>query len=165
MATTFRLPFFIRVGNAITTRLLRWGVGMRTNTLLTVPGRKSGVPRTTPVTIIEHAGGRYVQSPFGEVDWVRNLRAAGTATLTRGRHSETVSAVELTAEEAVPILRRALAMAPAAIRSYYEVPADAPLDALLREAPRHPMFKLTTALPREATSRGAASSTTTASKS
>ena len=142
MATKFRLPLYVRVGNAITTVLLRGGVRIATNVLLTVPGRKSGVPRTTPVTIIEHDGGRYVQSPFGDVDWVRNLRAGGTATLTRGRHTETVSAIELTPEEAAPILQHALTIAPAAIRSYYDVTADSPLDAIVREAPRHPVFEL-----------------------
>lgn len=140
--TRFRVPLFLRVGNAITTLLLRRGVKLATNTLLTVPGRKSGLSHTTPVTIIEHAGRRYVQSPFGEVDWVRNLRAAGTATLTRGRQVETVSASELTAEEAVPILRRALTMAPAVIRSHYAVTPDAPLEALVAEARRHPVFEL-----------------------
>jgi deazaflavin-dependent oxidoreductase (nitroreductase family) len=132
----------IRLVNAIMTRLLRWGLKMGTNTLLTVPGRKSGVPRTTPVTVIEHEGRRYIQSPYGEVDWVRNLRAAGTATLTRGRHVETVSAVELTPEEAAPILRHALAMAPAMIRSYYDVTPESSLEEIAREAPRHPTFEL-----------------------
>jgi deazaflavin-dependent oxidoreductase (nitroreductase family) len=108
MATRFRLPIFIRVGNAVTRFLLRRGVTMGTNTLLTVPGRKSGVPRTTPITIIEHAGRRYVQSPFGEVDWVRNLRAAGAGTLARGRHAETVTVRELSAEETAPVLEAAL---------------------------------------------------------
>src|SRR3954447_10951557 len=121
VAKRFRVPLFVRIGNAIMSLLLRGGVRIATNILLTVPGRTSGLPRTTPVTVIEHAGGRYVQSPFGEVDWVRNLRAAGSATLTRGRHTETVSAVELTPEEAAPVLRRALTLAPAAIRSYYDV--------------------------------------------
>ncbi len=142
MANKFRPPLFLRVGNAITTLLLQRGVKLATNTLLTVPGRKSGLPRTTPVTIIEHDGRRYVQSPFGEVDWVRNLRAAGTATLTRGRHVETVSAIELTAEEAAPILRQALRMAPALIRSHYDITPDAPLAAIVAEARRHPVFEL-----------------------
>ena len=144
MATTFRPPLFIRLGNALTTMLLRRGVRMGTNTLLTVPGRKSGLPRTTPVTVIEHAGRRYIQSPFGDVDWVRNLRAASAATLTRGRNVESVSATELSPEEAAPILKHALAMAPAPIRSYYEVTADSPLEAIVQEAPRHPMFELRT---------------------
>jgi deazaflavin-dependent oxidoreductase (nitroreductase family) len=142
MATGFRPPLHLRIGNAVTTLLLRRGIGMGTNTLLTVPGRKSGVPRTTPITVIEHEGRRYVQSPFGEVDWVRNLRAAGTATLTRGRHVEAVRARELTPEEAAPILKAALTLAPGLIRSHYHVADDAPLADLVREAGRHPCFEL-----------------------
>lgn len=142
MATKFRVPLFLRVGNAITTLLLRRGVKLATNTLLTVPGRKSGLLRTTPVTIIDRDGRRYVQSPFGEVDWVRNLRAAGMATLTRGQHVETVLAIELTAEEAAPVLRQALTMAPALIRSHYDVTVDAPFEAIVAEARRHPVFEL-----------------------
>jgi deazaflavin-dependent oxidoreductase (nitroreductase family) len=145
MAKTFRVPLFIRVGNALTTLLLRRGVRMATNILLTVPGRKSGVSRTTPVTVIEYDGGRYVQSPFGEVDWVRNLRAAGTATLTRGRQRETVAARELTAEAAAPILRHAVTIAPAVLRSYFDFTSDSPLEQIVREAPRHPTFELITA--------------------
>jgi deazaflavin-dependent oxidoreductase (nitroreductase family) len=142
MATRFRLPAFIRVGNAVTSFLLRQGVSMGTNTLLTVPGRKSGVPRTTPITIIEHAGRRYVQSPFGEVDWVHNLRAAGSGTLTRGRQAETVTAIEQTDEQTAVILQAALKLAPSMIRSYYDVSPDAPLADFVREARRHPCFEL-----------------------
>jgi deazaflavin-dependent oxidoreductase (nitroreductase family) len=142
MATRFRPPVFIRLGNAVTRFLLRRGVTMGTNTLLTVPGRKSGVPRTTPITIIEHAGRRYVQSPFGEVDWVRNLRAAGAGTLARGRHAETVTVRELSAEETAPVLEAALKLAPSMIRAYYDVAPDAPLADFEREARRHPCFEL-----------------------
>ncbi len=147
MGTSFRLPLYIRVGNAISSFLLRRGVKMATNTLLTVPGRKSGLPRTTPVTIVEHAGERYVQSPFGEVDWVRNLRAAGTATLSCGREIETVRAIEIPAEEAATVLQAVLKLAPAPIRSYYDVALDAPFDAFVREARRHPFFRLESAAP------------------
>jgi len=142
MAKTSRLTPFFRIGNMVTTALLKRGVRMATNTLLTVPGRKSGVPRTTPVTIIELIGGRYVQSPFGEVDWVRNLRAAGRATLSRGSHSEEVVAIELTPEEAAPILRQGLMIAPAIIRSYYDVTASSSTEEIVAEAPRHPTFEL-----------------------
>jgi hypothetical protein len=87
------------------------------------------------------------------VDWVRNLRAAGTATLTRGRHVEAVSAIELTPEEAAPILRQALTMAPALIRSYYGVTPDSPLAAIVAEARRHPVFELIGAVAGGATHR------------
>jgi deazaflavin-dependent oxidoreductase (nitroreductase family) len=142
MSTTFRLPLVIRIGNTVMNLLLKRGARIGTNTLLTVPGRKSGVPRTTPVTIIEYQGRRYIQSPFGAVDWVRNLRAAGSATLSRGRHTETVAAVELSPEQAGPVLKSAFRLAPAMIRSYYDVTADSSLDEFVREALRHPTFEL-----------------------
>jgi deazaflavin-dependent oxidoreductase (nitroreductase family) len=155
MATGFRPPRFLRIGNAITTVLLRLGIAMGANTLLTVPGRKSGEPRTTPITVINHEGRRYVQSPFGDVDWVRNLRAAGAATLTRGRHAEPVTARELTAEETAPILKSVLKLAPGVIRSHYHVANDAPLADFVQEARRHPCFELIEAShPAQATSAG-----------
>ena len=95
--------------------------------------------------MIQLQGIRYSIGPralFGDVDWVRNLRAAGTATLTRGQHVETVTARELTAEETGPILKAAFKLAPGLIRSYYDVTADAPLADFVREAQRHPCFEL-----------------------
>ena len=53
--------------------------------VLTVPGRKSGTPRSTPVTPMTVDGKRYVVAGFPGADWVRNVRAAGEVTLTRGR--------------------------------------------------------------------------------
>ncbi len=53
------------------------------NLALTVPGRKSGIPRTTPLLCVPHDGGWLVAgSYFGGPDvplWVGNLRAATTA--------------------------------------------------------------------------------------
>jgi len=159
MAKTFRAPPFLRFGNAITSVLLRRGVKIATMTLLTVPGRKSGLPRTTPVAVVDHQGRRYVQSPYGEVDWVRNLRAAGTATLTRGRHTETIAAIELTAEEAAPILKHVVSIAPAILRAYYDVTPDAPLAEFVREARRHPFFELISATAGDAAARRPSAST------
>ena len=68
--------------------------------LFTVRGRKSELPRTVVLAIMERNGKRYVGSPYGIVDWVRNLRAAGEAILTRGRRSETVKVIELPKDEA-----------------------------------------------------------------
>src|SRR6266545_3518738 len=110
MAKTSQAPLFVRLGNVLTTTLLRAGVklvgpGNYPMYLLTVRGRKSGQPRTIPIVILEQNGKRYLASPYGIVDWVRNLRAAGEATLTRGRRSETVNARELPQGEAALVLR------------------------------------------------------------
>jgi deazaflavin-dependent oxidoreductase (nitroreductase family) len=142
MAKTYHVGLFVRTSNALVTFLLRRGVKIGNNALLTVPGRNSGEPRTTPVTILEWGGERWLQSPFGEVNWVRNLRAAGRGTLTRGRHREPISVVELTPAEAAPIIKGALASFPSLIKSYFDVTPDSPLEAFAAEAPRHPLFRV-----------------------
>ncbi len=100
-----RVPSFVDLFNAIARRMLGAGVPMGPNALITIRGRKSGEPRTTPIALLEIGGRRWVSSPFGEVNWVRNLRASGEATLTIGRKQQTVTAVELSKEERVAFFR------------------------------------------------------------
>jgi deazaflavin-dependent oxidoreductase (nitroreductase family) len=104
-----RVPAWVPYFNPIAKLLLAAGIPMGPDVLLTVRGRKTGLPRTTPVAICEYAGRRGVISPFGEVNWVRNLRAAGRATITAGRWKEEVIAVELGPEEAAEFIRDVLA--------------------------------------------------------
>jgi hypothetical protein len=94
------------------------------------------------VLLVEQDGERWLVAPYGVVQWVRNLRAAGTATLTRGRHSEAISVTELQAREAAPILKQYLLKATAA-RPYFDVAKDSSLEAFEGEAPRHPVFQIT----------------------
>ena len=103
-----RLPWFVPYFNHIARTLLAAGVPMGPNVLITVRGRKSGLPRTTPLTMVEFSGKRWLMAPFGEVNWVRNLRAAGQATITVGRRKEEVTAVELGPTEAVEFFRDVL---------------------------------------------------------
>ncbi len=84
------------------------GVPLGPNGLLTVPGRKSGQPRTTPLAIIESSGRRWVWSPWGDVQWVRNLRAAGQATITVRGRKEDVTVTELDRAERVGFFRDVL---------------------------------------------------------
>jgi deazaflavin-dependent oxidoreductase (nitroreductase family) len=81
---------------------------MGPNGLITVRGRTSGEPRTTPVAFVDIDGRTWVQSPFGDVNWVRNLRAAGEATITVGKRTEEVRAVELSKAEKVGFYRDVL---------------------------------------------------------
>jgi deazaflavin-dependent oxidoreductase (nitroreductase family) len=73
--------------------------------VLTAPGRKTGKPRSTPITPMLVDGKRYVVNGYPGADWVRNVRAAAHVTLTQGRRSEQVRMVELSADEARPVLR------------------------------------------------------------
>jgi deazaflavin-dependent oxidoreductase (nitroreductase family) len=95
MTQVRRLPRGITILNSIAKPLLAAGVPMGYNGLLTTTGRKSGEPRTAALAIIERNGRRWVWSPWGEVNWVRNLRASGRGTITIRKHTEEVRAVEL----------------------------------------------------------------------
>jgi len=107
--------------------------------LLTVRGRKSGQPRTVPIVTLEYNGKRYVGSVYGIVDWVRNLRAAGEAVLTRGRHAETVRVIELPPDEAALILREDVKNGNP-FAHYYGVTANSSLEEFERTVLTHPVF-------------------------
>ncbi len=107
--------------------------------LLTVRGRKSGQPRTIPIVTIERNGKRYVGSVYGIVDWVRNLRAAREAILTRGRRSETVNVIELPKEEAALVLQQDIKAGNPFAR-FYGVSANSSLEDFERAVLTHPVF-------------------------
>jgi deazaflavin-dependent oxidoreductase (nitroreductase family) len=90
-----RIPSFVGLLNPLAAWLLQAGLPLGPNALLTVRGRKSGLPRTTPVALVEVDGRAWVSSPYGEVHWVRNLRDAGQGTIRAGRRSWDFEAVEL----------------------------------------------------------------------
>ena len=144
MAKTYQVNFATRTRDSLIMALLRAGVNMGTTSLLTVRGRKSGQPHTIPVRLIEQDGQRWLVAPYGVVQWVRNIRAAGTATLTRGRRSETISVTELDAKEAAPVLKQYLLHVSGGVRSYFDATKNSSLDDFEREATRHPVFKITT---------------------
>jgi len=93
-------PSFIRKSNSVTSRLLRAGLPMGPNLLLTVRGRSSGEPRTFPVAVVEVDGRRWIAGAYGDVQWTRNLRAAGEADLETHGQKEHVQARELSRDEA-----------------------------------------------------------------
>jgi deazaflavin-dependent oxidoreductase (nitroreductase family) len=99
------VPFF----NVIARPLIALGVPPGPDVLLTIRGRRSGKPRATPVTLCQYRGRRGFISPFGETQWVRNLRTAGRATMSVGRRTEEVTVTELGPEEAAGFIRDVIA--------------------------------------------------------
>lgn len=93
--------------NKLFIQLSRLGVrfGGESPVVLTVTGRKSGRPRTTPVTPMTVDGQEYIVGGFPGADWIANVRAAGQGAIARGRRRERVRLVELPAEQARPLLR------------------------------------------------------------
>jgi deazaflavin-dependent oxidoreductase (nitroreductase family) len=88
--------------------LLRAGVPLGFNELVTIRGRTSGLPRTTPIAVIRIAGRRWIWAPWGDVHWVRNLRASGHATITKRGRGEEVSATELDPAQRLEFFRDVL---------------------------------------------------------
>jgi deazaflavin-dependent oxidoreductase (nitroreductase family) len=107
-----------------------------------VLGRRSGRVVSVPVIVVELHDARFLVSMLGEdVNWVRNVRAAGGhAVVHRGRRTPVVLE-EVAVAQRAPILRRYLALAPGA-RPHMPVSRHAPVEAFEAIADRYPVFKI-----------------------
>jgi deazaflavin-dependent oxidoreductase (nitroreductase family) len=137
----------MKYANAAVSFLLRLGLPMGPQALLTVTGRRSGLPRTTPVALNRREGGWLLVSVYGTVDWVRNLRAAKAGVVTMRRRSVPVMSQELSAGEAAPIIRDLLEgvnpIVRAVIGRNFAADPGADLSEWAEEARSHPVFLLT----------------------
>ncbi len=104
-----RVPLTVRLFGPILKFLLEARVPLGPNRLVVIRGRKSGVLRRTPIAVIRMEGRRFVWAPWGEVNWVRNLRAAGRATIIERKGRDEVVATELDAPQRVEFFRDILA--------------------------------------------------------
>lgn len=102
-------------------------------TTLTVRGRTTGAPRSVPVNVLTYDGARYLVAPRGDTQWVRNLRAAGEAELSRRGKRERVRATELDDDEKPPIIDAYVQRWGRQVRSQL---------ALLPDPHDHPVFRL-----------------------
>ncbi len=100
-----RPPWYLKPMNRFVKAIQKLGIPAGPSQILTVPGRKSGKLRSTPMTPFAHEGGLYTVAGYPGADWAANARAAGAGTLTRGRRSRRVKIVELNASDAAPVLR------------------------------------------------------------
>lgn len=102
---TLRPPRYLKPMNRLMKAVQKLGIPTGPAMVLTVPGRRSGQPRSTPMTPFDYRGGLYVVAGYPGADWAANARAAGAGTLARGRRRQQVRIVELTADDARPVLR------------------------------------------------------------
>ena len=145
-----KAPASIRIASPLGRLLLRLGVPMGPDRLMTVRGRKSGLPRTFAVAVVEIDGRRWVIGAYGNVNWIHNLRAAQEAVIHAGRQPERVSARELSEDEAEAFYRDALPPYLAGLPLYLRVltvalvRSGSPdiLDNPARAAQTRPVFEL-----------------------
>lgn len=129
-----------RVGNAIANAFARAGIGPVHE--LTTIGRKTGRRYRVPVVPVEQDGKLWLVAPYGTVGWVRNARAAGRVGLRHGRTAREYAIREAGPREAGPVLKRYVGVA-SRTRAHFEAGKDAPVEAFVAEAQRHPVFELT----------------------
>jgi deazaflavin-dependent oxidoreductase (nitroreductase family) len=156
MRQPFHMTGGLRVVSTLITTLLRLGVPVGPAVLLSVRGRTSGRIYTIPVELVQTGGTRYLVAAFGDVSWVRNLRAAGQAYLTRRRRTEAIAVVELGAKEAAPILKQFLkeSQRVSFIKPYFHVTPHSSLADFEQEALYHPVFRIVSAARRSDSHKG-----------
>ena len=135
--------FTRRVFNPLMGWMTKMGVSMWGSRVLSVPGRTSGVARTTPVNVLTIGDDRYLVAPRGEAQWVKNVRVAGGCTLSVGRRREQVRLVELADADKPEILRSYLRQWKWEVGQFFEgVGPDATDEQLLAISPGYPVFRL-----------------------
>jgi hypothetical protein len=98
-----------------------------------------------PVNPLTHEGKRYLVSPRGHTQWVRNMRVAGCGELRVGRHVEAFTATELADEQKPELLRAYLRNWKFEVGMFFDgVGPDAPEAKLLEIVPGYPVFEITT---------------------
>ncbi len=112
MQTTAVLPRWLPLINRVIIRLQNLGLAVGTMHVLSVPGRVSGVMRSTPVSLLTVNGQRYIVAGLENADWVRNARAAQQGVLRYGRMSEPITLHELPVSARASILREFPRMVP-----------------------------------------------------
>jgi deazaflavin-dependent oxidoreductase (nitroreductase family) len=117
---------------------LRAGLSVGSQYLLTVPGRKTGEPRQTPISLATVDGKRFIVAAFADANWVANVRGARAGTLSRGKHDEPVALIELDVAERPPILRAFLGQVRGGRRFFG---SDDP-DEVAARAASYPVFRV-----------------------
>ena len=121
------------------------GLPLAGSRVLSVRGRSTGEWRSTPVNPLRVDGERYLVSPRGHTQWVRNIRVSGEGRLSSGRRTEDFRVTELADDEKPPILRSYLKAWAWEVGRFFENVDAGPPDERLREiAPDLPVFRSVT---------------------
>jgi len=141
------LPSWLKPANRLIMILQRLGLAFGTIRVLSVPGRKSGCIRSTPVSLLVVDGQRYIVGGMLDADWVKNAQAAQWGIFAHGRKRERVALIELQEAERIPILRAFPRLVPQGVSFFqrlYGLPSDpaALPDAFAALASRTTVFRI-----------------------
>lgn len=136
--------FTKHVFNRFVRRLARMGISVAGSRELRVVGRKSGELRTVVVNLLDLEGTKYLVSPRGHTEWVRNLRAAGGKVELRvGRRVEPFQATEFADDAKIPVIRAYLDKWGWEVGQFFEdLKKDSSDEEIAAVAPGFPVFSL-----------------------
>jgi deazaflavin-dependent oxidoreductase (nitroreductase family) len=131
-----------KIANRVWATIASLGISSNYVVTLEVTGRKSGRTVSLPVVVAVVDGERYLVSMLGEnVNWVRNVQAAGGRALLKSGGREEVHLEEVPAEQRASILKAYLQRAPGA-GPHVPVNKEAPLAEFEKVAPIFPVFRV-----------------------
>ncbi|TWD80732.1 deazaflavin-dependent oxidoreductase (nitroreductase family) [Kribbella amoyensis] len=132
------------VFNRVVAALTKLGISLMGSRVLSVRGRKSGDWRSTPVNLLVLDGQRYLVSPRGHTQWVRNARVNPEVRLQLGRRTETVRLVELADTDKPDVLRMYLKKWAWEVGAFFsgDVDAKSSTETLRQVAPGVPAFRI-----------------------
>ena len=135
---------FVRFMNWLLGLVIKLGFSPQGGQLLTVRGRKTGKPMTTPVNPMAFEGAEYLVAPRGDTHWTRNLRVAGNAELRKGRKKRPIRVVaELTDAEKPPVLLAYLDRWAGVTKNHFGITWPNPSEEEVRRvSSRTPMFRI-----------------------
>ncbi|HEY2577286.1 MAG TPA: nitroreductase/quinone reductase family protein [Streptosporangiaceae bacterium] len=144
----YRKPgwFTRNVLNKLVAIFTRAGVSVMGSRVLEAKGRKSGLPRQTPVNLLSFDGGQYLVAPRGESEWVRNVRAdEGRLDLLLGSKRQHCRGQELADDAKVPVLRAYLRRWKTEVGVFFDGVGPDSTDEQIRDiSHKHPVFQLET---------------------
>lgn len=136
----------VKILNRGRATLYAWGICPNYLVTLEVVGRKSGESIDFPLVLTVMEGERYLVSMLGkDMDWICNIKAAGSRAMLRHGISEKVRLEEVAVEQRAPILKAYLQRAPEA-RPHIPVSKDAPIAEFEKIAAQFPVFRLQTTI-------------------
>lgn len=140
MAETYKLGPTRRIVNRLTQAMARRGMGA--SWVLSTKGRISGTRRDFVITPVTYDGVRYLVAPYGEVSWVKNVRANPHVTLTRGDVKLRATAEEISGEEAGHALGKYYAENLRYVGKFMDIPGDHTITDFVAVVYRYPVFRI-----------------------
>ena len=137
-----RPNWLARAMNRIGAIIASFGITSNLMETLETTGRTSGRTISQPMVITVLNGQRYLVSMLGEnVNWVKNVRAAGGKAALRSGRREEIQLEEVPADMRAPILKAYLKRAPGG-RPHIPVDKDAPIADFEKVAADFPVFRV-----------------------